>query len=178
MTPRALVNCISLSRVLLALAFVFCFKPHPDLFVASAMICVAALMTDIVDGRLARHWGVDSVLGRQWDSLGDKSFYIAVIVALLDNGLLSSVIAWGLITREIALYILRVLYFEKLPKLEEIRPYTNWHGYFMYGTIGLGFAALHGQIYLVGPDYNALINISAGLSLLFGLLSIKRFMEL
>ncbi|MCG8509963.1 MAG: CDP-alcohol phosphatidyltransferase family protein, partial [Rhodospirillales bacterium] len=157
---------------------VFCFKPHPDLLIVSIVVCGIALMTDIADGLLARYWKVHSVLGRQWDSLGDKPFYIAIIIAFLDNGFLSSIIAWGLITREISLYILRVLYIEKLPKLEEIRPYTNWHGYFMYGTIILGLSAMHGQIYSVAFEYDSLVNLSAGLSLLFGVLSIKKFMEL
>ena len=178
MKARTLVNIISLSRLPIALAFVVTFKPIETLYYLSALLCLAAIITDIADGYLARKLKVASVHGRQWDSLGDKAFYIAIIISFVDNGLLSPLIGWGLLVREIALYITRVLYIEKMPKLEMIRPYTNWHGYFMYMTIILGFISMYGTIYSTGLNVFIFIQICAMISLTFGVASIAKFLSL
>ncbi len=178
MMARTLVNLISLSRIPIALAFVATFKPHETLYYLSTLLCLAAFITDIADGYLARKLKVASVHGRQWDSLGDKAFYVAIIVSFLDNGLLSPLLGWGLLVREIALYITRVLYIEKLSKLEMIRPYTNWHGYFMYLTIILGFISMYGTIYSTDLNIIVYIQICAMFSLAFGVASIAKFLSL
>src|SRR5436305_7517720 len=125
--PRIVVNSFSLSRIGLALLFVICFQKNAALLYVSIGLCVVALVTDVLDGYLARRWQVASIHGRLWDSLGDKSFYAAIIIAFNGEGFLSSLVSWALIAREVALYITRVLYVEKLPNLEQIRPWTNWH---------------------------------------------------
>jgi hypothetical protein len=99
---------------------------------------------------------VASIHGRLWDSLGDKSLYAAIIIAFN---------AQGFTVREVALYITRILFIEKLPKIEQIRPSTNWHGYFMYLTIVLGLSRMYADIhglsfpihpYMQAPAYAAL----------------------
>lgn len=142
LTRGAAVTLISLSRIPLALAFVVMFSASAPRVVACLAVCLLALATDVADGYFARRLGVATVRGRHWDSLGDKSFYMAVDVAFITNGLLLSVLGWALITREIALYTTRILYLENLDKVEAIRPYTNWHGYFMYMVIALGLAEM------------------------------------
>ena len=178
MNARHLVNSISLSRIPLALIFVITFKPSETLIVISFGLVIIYFVTDIFDGFLARKLNVTSMSGRQWDSLGDKSFYIAVIISFLDNGILNPLISWGLIVREVALYILRLLYIEKLPQLEDIRPYTNWHGYFMYLLIALGFVHMYGKIQGAHFELYTYIQIAALCSLLFGIGSIFKFLSL
>lgn len=47
-----------------------------------ATIVVIALVDDIYDGIVARHWGCDSSTVRLWDSLADTIFYMGVAGAL------------------------------------------------------------------------------------------------
>jgi phosphatidylglycerophosphate synthase len=141
-------------------------------------LCLMALATDVADGFLARRLGVASTSGRHWDSLGDKSFYIAILVAFLAHGLILTVLAWGLLTREVALYITRILYIRKIDHVEMIRPYTNWHGYFMYAMIVLGFAQIYGTS--TGREFGAypFVQVTAMAALAFGVLSIFAYINL
>lgn len=176
--PRKLVNALSLSRIGLAFLLVICFQRNMNLFVLSVGICVAALATDILDGYMARRLRVASIHGRLWDSLGDKSFYAAIILSFHAHGFLDSLISWTLIVREIALYITRALFIEKLPRLEEIRPWTNWHGYFLYLTIILGFLRMWDDLHGKNLSLHWYMQVSAYAALFFGVGSILHFLKL
>lgn len=176
--PRSVVNSVSLSRIGLALLFVVCFQRRAGLLYASAALCVIALATDVLDGYLARRLKVASVHGRLWDSLGDKSFYAAVIIAFNAQGFLGELVSWALIVREVALYITRVLFIEKLPEIERIRPWTNWHGYFMYLTIMLGLARMYAEIHGLSLQVHAYMQASAYAALAFGIASIVHFLRI
>jgi phosphatidylglycerophosphate synthase len=158
--------------------FVICFQRREYLLYVSIGLCVAALVTDVLDGHLARRLGVASIHGRLWDSLGDKAFYVAIIIAFSAQGFLGTLVSWALLVREIALYITRVLYIEKLPKIEEIRPWTNWHGYFMYLTIVLGLWRMHIDIHGLPISLHGYMQGSAYASLAFGIASIVHFLKL
>ncbi|MBV9071282.1 MAG: CDP-alcohol phosphatidyltransferase family protein [Acidobacteria bacterium] len=167
-----------MSRIALAMIFVICFQRDPLLLSAAIGSWALALLTDVLDGFLARRLGVASIHGRMWDSLGDKAFYVAVIIAFNAHGFLGVLVSWGLLVREVALYITRVLFIEKLPLIERIRPWTNWHGYFMYATIALGvwrmYAITHGGASSLHPYMQA----SAYAALAFGIASIVHFLRL
>jgi phosphatidylglycerophosphate synthase len=176
--PRSVVNAFSLSRIGLALLFVICFQRRAGLLWASGAVCVVALVTDLLDGYLARRWRVASIHGRLWDSLGDKSFYAAVIIAFNAQGFLGPLVSWALIAREVALYITRILFIEKLPKIEQIRPWTNWHGYFMYLTIVLGMSRMYAEIHGLSLPIHPYMQVSAYGALAFGIASIVSFLKL
>lgn len=178
MSPRSVVNALSLSRIGLGLAFVVCFQRTAMLLYISIALCIVALITDLLDGFLARRWHVASVYGRLWDSLGDKSFYVGIIIAFNARGFLSSLVSWGLIAREISLYITRVLFIEKLPKLEQIRPWTNWHGYFMYAVIVLGLLQMYGETHGLTLSLYLYMQVAAYSAFVFGVASIVAFLKL
>jgi phosphatidylglycerophosphate synthase len=129
-------------------------------------------MTDVLDGRLARRLGVASIDGRLWDSLGDKAFYTAIIISFNAHGFLDPLVSWGLLVREIALYITRVLYIKNLPLIERIRPWTNWHGYFMYLTIVLGLWRMHTIANGYSSPLHPYMQAAAYAALVFGIASI------
>lgn len=175
---RVLVNSLSLSRIVLAMVFVICFQRDPFLLATAIGACALALLTDVLDGFLARRLGVASIHGRMWDSLGDKAFYVAVIISFNAQGFLGVLVSWGLLVREVALYITRVLFIEKLPQIERIRPWTNWHGYFMYATIVLGLWRMN-TIIGGGPSaLHSYMQVSAYAALAFGIASIIHFLRL
>jgi CDP-diacylglycerol--glycerol-3-phosphate 3-phosphatidyltransferase len=176
--PRIIVNSISLSRIGLAMLFVICFQRKAVLLYTSGALWVVALTTDLLDGYLARRWQVASKYGRFWDSLGDKSFYAAVIIAFNAQGFLSPLISWALIAREVALYVTRILFSEKLPNIEQTRPWTNWHGYFMHLTLILGLMRMHAEINGLSFPIHPYMQLSAFAALVFGVVSIFKFLKL
>jgi phosphatidylglycerophosphate synthase len=176
--PRSIVNSLSLSRIGLGLLFVVCFQRKAGFLYVSAAVWMISLTTDLLDGYLARRWKVASTYGRFWDSMGDKSFYAAVIIAFNAQGFLGSLISWALIAREIALYVTRILFNEKLPNIERIRPWTNWHGYFMHLTLVLGLLRMYAEIYDLSFQINPYIQLSAFAALAFGVISIFKFLQL
>ena len=178
MNKRTLVNTISLLRIPLSLLFIIFFQPEKGLFIISSSLVVVIFITDILDGFLARKYNINSVMGRHWDSLGDKSFYIAVIISFNAHGILTPIISWGLLVREVALYITRILFYDKIDKVEQIRPYTNWHGYFMYVTIFLGLLTMYLSINKEGYDLYLYIQLSAFFALTFGVSSIFKYLSL
>lgn len=173
-----MVNAFSLSRIGLAMLFVICFQRRAEFLWASVAICIIALVTDLLDGYFARRLKVASIHGRLWDSLGDKSFYAAIIIAFNAQGFLGVLVSWGLIVREVALYITRILFIEKLPKIERIRPWTNWHGYFMYLTIVLGLLRMYADIRGLSFPFHPYMQVSAYAALACGVASIVHFLKL
>jgi phosphatidylglycerophosphate synthase len=175
---RTIVNCLSLSRIVLACGFVLCFQRRAGFLYASGGLWLVSLTTDLLDGYLARRWRVDSILGRLWDSLGDKSFYAAMIVAFNAQGFLAPLISWALIAREVALYVTRILYSDKLPNIEQVRPWTDAHGYFMHFTMVLGLAQMYAVIYGLSVPIHPFIQVSALIALALGVVSIFLFLNL
>jgi len=157
---------------------VICFQRIAIFFYISIALCLIALITDLLDGFFARRWHVASVYGRLWDSLGDKSFYAGIIIAFNTQGFLGPLVSWGLIARELSLYITRVLFIEKLPKLEQIRPWTNWHGYFMYVTIVLGLLQMYGETHGLPLSLHLYMQVAAYSAFAFGVASIVHFLKL
>ena|ERR1044071_7159954 len=175
---RSIVNALSLSRIGLALLFVVCYQRSVSLLYASFALWMIALCTDLLDGYLARRWRVAAAHGRYWDSMGDKSFYAAVIIAFNAQGFLSPVISWALIAREVALYVTRILFSEKLPNIEQTRPWTNWHGYFMHLTLALGLMRMYAEIHSLSFPIHPYMQLSATIALALGVVSIFKFLKL
>lgn len=175
---RSVVNSLSLSRIGLAMLFVVSFQRNAVLLYASGALWVLALTTDLLDGYLARRWQVASTYGRFWDSMGDKSFYAAVIIAFNAQGFLSPLVSWALIAREIALYVTRILFSEKLPNIEQTRPWTNWHGYLMHLTLVLGLLRMYAEIHGLSFPVHLYMQLSAFAALAFGVVSIFQFLKL
>ena len=100
MSRRALFNLpntISLSRVVLALAFVLVSQTADRI----ALIAVAG-MTDVMDGWLARHRKNESTAGALLDPLADRIFVLVAISTYLVEGLLSTGQYFIFLTRDIA----------------------------------------------------------------------------
>ena len=177
-SSRSIVNSLSLSRIALALLFVLVFQRKAALLYVSGAIWVIALTTDLLDGYLARRWRVASPDGRFWDSMGDKSFYAAMIIAFNAQGFLSPVLSWALIAREVALYVTRILFSEKLPNIEKIRPWTNWHGYLMHATLILGLYRMYTEIHGLSVPLHPFMQLTGLAALVFGVVSIFSFLKL
>jgi len=177
LSPRELANFFSLSRIALGLLFILCFQRNRSLLWASAALCVVALTTDLLDGYFARRSGVASIHGRLWDSLGDKAFYIAAIIAFNSHAFMGPLITWGLILREVALYITRILYIDSLPVIERTRLFTDLHGKAMCLTIALGLLRMYTEIEGPAVSVYPYMQVSAYMALAFGVASIVHFFK-
>lgn len=76
---RHVPNIITGSRLILAAAFFVLLglyqyqgRGHPALLIAAFVIFVAALVSDYLDGHLARKWKVEGAFGRVVDPFADK----------------------------------------------------------------------------------------------------------
>ena len=92
-----LPNTVSLSRVVLALAFVLVSDPWDRI----ALIAVAGF-TDFIDGWLARHEKSESTAGALLDPLADRIFVFVAISTYLVEGLLTTGQYFIFLTRDLA----------------------------------------------------------------------------
>jgi phosphatidylglycerophosphate synthase len=92
-----LPNTVSLSRVVLALAFVLVSETWDRI----ALIAVAGF-TDFIDGWLARHEKSESTTGALLDPLADRTFVFVAISTYLVEGLLSTGQYFIFLTRDLA----------------------------------------------------------------------------
>ena len=142
---------------------------------------MAALLTDVADGYLARRLGVASIQGRHVDSLSDKAFYIAVIISYHDNGLLGLIVTWALLVRDVALYATRIVQISKIERLDQTRFYTKSHGYLIYAMMIFGFVDMFSREYqfpIAPGELYWCVQILAWAALGFGVASIVAFLDL
>jgi phosphatidylglycerophosphate synthase len=92
-----LPNTISLSRVVLALAFVLVSEPWDRI----ALIAVAGF-TDLIDGWLARREKSESTTGAFLDPLADRIFVLVAISTYLIEGQLTTGQYFIFLTRDLA----------------------------------------------------------------------------
>ncbi len=93
---RAIPSVISLSRVALAVAFVMDSEPR-----ARMLIVIAAAITDMLDGWLARTAGLTTRLGALIDPFADRVFALVAIGTFLYEGTLTSFQYFVMIFRDL-----------------------------------------------------------------------------
>lgn len=98
-----LPNKLTILRVILIPFFVV-FLLYPDLteysnYIAAA-IFIAASLTDLLDGKIARKYGLVTNFGKFMDPLADKLLVCAAMVCLIERGMLASWIVIIIISRE------------------------------------------------------------------------------
>src|SRR6266513_1707384 len=101
-------NSLTVSRLLaipvLMALLLLRFPGHDQ--VAAALFIVFSL-TDTLDGQLARRRGMVSDLGRFLDPLADKLFVLAVLIVLVQEGLVAAWVVVVIFSRELIITILR-----------------------------------------------------------------------
>lgn len=77
-------NALSLFRLVLIPIYIIIYmnaKEDADYYVAGAILAVSCL-TDLVDGKIARHFNMVSTVGKVLDPIADKATQFALIVCL------------------------------------------------------------------------------------------------
>jgi CDP-diacylglycerol--glycerol-3-phosphate 3-phosphatidyltransferase len=98
---RYLPNILSASRlVATVLVFILVLINQPWAFLVATLLFVLASITDFFDGYLARRLKVVSSLGVFLDLTADKVFVSAILIAMVQIGLVPAWIVFIIITRE------------------------------------------------------------------------------
>lgn len=102
--------CLSATRAILGVVFIVIFDR--DSF-ASGWVCLSIIalsqLTDHLDGFIARRFSQPSLSGYLQDSIADKLFQIAVLLAVCRELELSYLLVWLVIARDLILLAGRVL---------------------------------------------------------------------
>lgn len=159
MQPQLVANSITFIRIPLALLLVLCFQPRPILLGIAFVALLAAYVSDLADGFVARKLSTESLDGQLWDSLADKAIYIGAVVAMNYNGILHPVIAWLLILRDVGMYVTRIVYVNRLHQLGDLKHYSYGHCLLIYLTILAGFLEMWRLI--VTGSFGSLLVVNA-----------------
>lgn len=105
---RNVPNALSLSRLIATVVvFVFVLIDTPWAFISATVFFALAAATDYFDGYFARRWHVVSPLGIFLDLTADKVFVSAILIALIQIGLVPAWMVFIIITREFLVTSLR-----------------------------------------------------------------------
>jgi CDP-diacylglycerol--glycerol-3-phosphate 3-phosphatidyltransferase len=109
MFPLNLPNVLTVLRIMLVPVVVVALLGNtPAGDVLAAVVFALASLTDFVDGRLARSRGSITTFGKLMDPLADKLLIIAALLSLVSLGRLEAWVAMVIITRELAVTVLRL----------------------------------------------------------------------
>jgi CDP-diacylglycerol--glycerol-3-phosphate 3-phosphatidyltransferase len=107
--PLNLPNALTVVRILLVPVLVVALLGGTsDGDVLAAIVFALASATDFVDGYLARARGSVTTFGKLMDPLADKLLIVAALVSLVSLHRLAAWVAMVIITREIAVTVLRL----------------------------------------------------------------------
>jgi CDP-diacylglycerol---glycerol-3-phosphate 3-phosphatidyltransferase len=104
-----LPNTLTVIRIMLVPVLVVALLGNTrggDVF--AAVVFAAASVTDFLDGRLARSRQSITTFGKLMDPLADKLLIVAALVALVSLNRLQAWVAMAIITRELAVTVLRL----------------------------------------------------------------------
>ena len=101
-------NALTVSRLVaipILMALLLLRFPYHDQL--AALLFVAFSFTDTLDGQIARRRGIVSDLGKFLDPLADKLFVLAVLIVLVQEGLVAAWVVVVIFSRELIITILR-----------------------------------------------------------------------
>lgn len=153
------------------------FLLGPGMLIALLIFSIASY-TDFLDGHLARKHNMVTNMGKFLDPIADKILIVAVLIAFVERGRISTVIPVIVLTREFAVTGIRllaankgqVIAASKMGKLKTVTQivavimiqlamgteiwlgsYTVWHVFNVLATIALWFSVL--MTIVSGLDY-------------------------
>ena len=112
-----LPNAVTLGRLaavpIIVGLLTVCGNGRPFISAVTAMIYLAAALTDLLDGYLARKYNLVSTLGKFLDPLADKLLVASALIMLIPLGRVPAWMVFLILAREIAVTGLRAIAAEK-----------------------------------------------------------------
>lgn len=110
MVHRHTANFLSLTRIPCSIVLLLTYEPDSLSQAAFAtFLSLTVIATDVLDGKIARKFKIESKLGYLLDGLGDRAFHTTAYLVLFSVGILPPLLAWLLIFREISQYAVRLV---------------------------------------------------------------------
>ncbi|HEY0383705.1 MAG TPA: CDP-alcohol phosphatidyltransferase family protein [Candidatus Elarobacter sp.] len=153
-------NALSISRIVLApIALVLSLQLTFQTYIATICVVSVALLTDFLDGHLARRWKVASAFGYVLDGLGDRAMHLALLLAFMTRYGINPVLVWLIIFREMGVYAIRISRTDWLGGAMSARIATLIHVSFFRLWLGLflvrdGFRVAAGTDTLSGTSFD------------------------
>jgi phosphatidylglycerophosphate synthase len=145
---RQIPNALSFSRIPIAAIFLVTFDTASvTLFWASMIWLAVALVTDFLDGYIARAYNIATRSGYFIDGVGDKAVYIAILLVIFREDQNHKLLPWLLIAREVILYALRAIEGGSVAVLETVRPISLTYALFIRLYFLMFFAGTALQLY-------------------------------
>jgi cardiolipin synthase len=142
---------LSVSRIPLAAILVF-LSAQLELRRYIAVVCIFmfAMLSDGLDGYLARRWGTYSELGYALDSMGDRAIHLALMLVFLVRYSFHPIFIWLIVFRDLSICSVQMLSKEWRSKTARMRPLFLFHATTLRIWLGLfllrdGFRALTGS---------------------------------
>ena len=106
-----LPNKITVFRIFMIPFFVACMliKEIPYNEIIAGVIFIIAALSDLVDGKIARHYNLVTNFGKFMDPLADKVLVAAAMIFLVQVGRLPAFLVVVIVAREYAISILRAI---------------------------------------------------------------------
>ena len=109
MFPLNLPNLLTVLRIMLVPVLVVALLGNtPEGDVLAAVVFALASLTDFIDGYLARSRDSVTTFGKLMDPLADKLLIVAALISLVSLQRLPAWVAMVIITRELAVTVLRM----------------------------------------------------------------------
>lgn len=131
-------NAISCSRIALGLVIVI-LATHRSrtIFLLIVTLAMLSMISDAVDGYLARRWNVASTTGYVLDAMGDRSIHLALILVVLVRFNFNPVYVWLLIFRDISIYAVRILTPDWVHQSRQLRWLSVMHATILRVWLGI-----------------------------------------
>lgn len=117
-----LPNALTVFRLLLVPVFTWLYSLGE--YTWGLVVFVAAALTDMLDGYLARRWGQITDFGKLADPLADKLMTLSMLYCLAKSGLAPRWVLYTMIVKELVLIVGGTL----LVRCRNVVPYSNWAG--------------------------------------------------
>jgi len=102
-------------------------------YCAALAISIIAIITDFIDGKIARNLRVESETGYILDGLGDRALHLSFILCFFKLNYIGIYYVWLLIFREICIYALRII----IPNWLTANKRLRWISLYHAGTLRL-----------------------------------------
>ncbi|MBR6407667.1 MAG: CDP-diacylglycerol--glycerol-3-phosphate 3-phosphatidyltransferase [Clostridia bacterium] len=104
-------NKLTIARIALSPVFLFflLFKTMPHHYLAALLVFIAASVTDLLDGKMARRDNTITTFGKFLDPLADKVLVSCALVGMVELSLFSSWFTVIILTREFLVTSVRLI---------------------------------------------------------------------
>lgn len=143
-------NLLTIARVLLTPVVFFASLTGFPLLAMGAY--GAGILSDAIDGRIARFTHTPSEFGRAFDSTADKCLVVAAMMALALHGELPIVVSFAFVLREFLVFGLRTMRTPTGARIAEINDRLGrWRFFILHsGLLLLLLPGRHGPVHLAG----------------------------